>query len=85
VRRCRYNCFLTGRKREQPAWPERLKPKSLPGSAAVLAEGARQSFGHLIKIRFSVPEAPEEKGVWGFDGLRAEAVRGLTESAVRSA
>jgi hypothetical protein len=35
-------------KGEQSAWPERLKPKSLPGPAAVLAEGQRQSFGHLI-------------------------------------
>jgi hypothetical protein len=40
----RYNCFLTGHKREKPAWPERLKTKSLPGPAAVLAEGQRHKF-----------------------------------------
>ena len=29
-------------------------------------------------------EAPEEGGVWGFDGLRAEAVRGLTGEAAEA-
>jgi len=62
-----------------------IRTKSLPGPAAVLAEGARHKFWTPYKNKFSMIEAPEEAGVWGFDGLRAEAVRGLTESAGRSA
>jgi hypothetical protein len=31
-----------------------------------------------------VIDAPEEPGVWGFDGLRAEAVRGLTEETAEA-
>jgi hypothetical protein len=31
-----------------------------------------------------VLEAPEETGGWGFDGLRAEAVRGLTEETAEA-
>ena len=58
----RYNCFLTGRKREKPARPERFRTKSLPGPAAVLAEGRRQRFWIPYKNRFSVLKAPEEPG-----------------------